>query len=140
VTHVDAPARPVSVLTVDDQAPFREVARALVQATPGFSSAGEAASGEEGLTIARNVRPDLVLVDVSMPGLDGFETTRRLHETDPGIVVVLVSADDDPVLQADAADSGAAGFIRKQDLRPAVLRAVWDACLRTGPDHIDGRP
>src|SRR4051794_41927769 len=74
---------PVRVLTVDDQAPFREVARDLVEVTPGFAAVGEAESGEEALGMTRSVAPDLILLDLRMSGMDGLETARRLRRRAP---------------------------------------------------------
>ena len=68
----------VGVLTVDDQQVFREVAVAVIEATPGFEPVGQAASGEEALRLLETLRPDLALIDVRMPGMDGVETARRL--------------------------------------------------------------
>jgi two-component system, NarL family, invasion response regulator UvrY len=116
----------VGVLTIDDEAVFRAAARAVVRATGGFEPLAEAQSGEEGIALAGQLQPDLVLLDVMMTGMDGMETSRRLLEVDPGLVVVLVSAFDDPAFSEAAPACGAATFLRKQDLRPATLRAVWD--------------
>ena len=74
---------PVRVLTVDDQAVFRGIAREVIDATPGFESVGEAASGEEALAAVDRLDPQLVLLDVRMPGLDGIEVARRLRATHP---------------------------------------------------------
>ena len=84
------------VMTVDDQEVFRSAARAVVDATPGFESVGEPASGEEALGLVDEAKPELVLVDVRMPGLDGVETARRLRRPHPELVIVLVSLDDPP--------------------------------------------
>src|SRR3954470_13421106 len=105
-----------SVFVVDDQEPFRRVVCDLAHAGPDFRSAGEACSGEEAVRVARDVRPDLVLVDVRMPGLDGVETSRRLADLPPGAVIVLVSSDDAPWSPASAPACAAVAFMRKQDL------------------------
>ena len=84
----------VAVVTVDDQAVFRSVAREVLEATPGFESAGEAASGEEALRVVDEVQPQLVLVDVRMPGMDGIETARRLHAAHPELVIALISVEE----------------------------------------------
>ena len=83
-------------MTVDDQAVFRSVSREVIEATAGFEPAGEAASGEEALRLVEDTKPQLVLVDVRMPGMDGVETARRLHASHPDLVVVLISLDDPP--------------------------------------------
>ena len=80
---------PVAVLTVDDSAQFLEAARELVATTEGFRLVGEAVSGEEGVAAARRLSPDLVLLDVRMPEMDGVETARRLTAVDPRMVIYL---------------------------------------------------
>lgn len=117
----------VTVLAVDDQAIFRRVARSLIAATPGFEQVGEAASGPEALELAADLRPDLVLVDVRMKGMDGIETARRLGEVDPHAVIVLISMEEVPDLPASADAVGAAAYLRKQDLSARSLSALWAA-------------
>ena len=118
--------RPVRVLTVDDQPLFRDAARAVISATPGFQPLAEVTSGEDALALLDRLQPDLVLLDVSLPGIDGLETCRRLTAGRHAPVVVLISADDDPLLRDTARDYGAAGFVAKQSLRPGILRTLWD--------------
>jgi DNA-binding NarL/FixJ family response regulator len=116
----------VRVLTVDDQPLFREAARAVVDATPGFEALEDVTSAEAALARVDRLRPDVVLVDVRLPGMDGLEACRRLCATRPELLVVLLSADDDPVLRDTAREAGAAGFVAKKDLRPSVLRTLWE--------------
>lgn len=115
----------VGVMVVDDQASFRRAARALIDATAGFEPVGDADSGAEALRCADRCRPDLVLMDVYMPWMDGFEAARRLTDANPGCVVVLVSLEDTEDLPALVASCGAAALVRKQDLRPSLLRRLW---------------
>ena len=116
----------VRVLTVDDHPPFRDAARAVIAATPGFEALAEVASGEDALELLDRLRPDLVLLDVSLPGLDGLETCRRLTASAPAPLVVLISADDDPGVRESVHEHGAAGFVAKQELRPGILLALWN--------------
>jgi two-component system, NarL family, invasion response regulator UvrY len=109
------------VMTVDDQEVFRAAARAVVEATPGFESAGEPSSGEEALEVVDEAKPELVLVDVRMPGLGGVETARALRDRDPELVIVLVSLDDPPT----GPGAEAIPFARKQDFGPGLLRDLW---------------
>jgi DNA-binding NarL/FixJ family response regulator len=115
-------ARPVTVLAVDDQEIFRRAVQELVAATPGFEMVGEAASGPEALDRTADLDPDLVLLDVRMPGMDGIETSRRLAESCPRSVVVLVSIE--AVVDLPQA-VGAAAHLRKQDLSPRTLQETW---------------
>jgi two-component system invasion response regulator UvrY len=117
----------VEVLTVDDQAIFRAVAREVIDATPGFEAVGEAASGAEALGLIADSTAQLALVDVRMPGMDGAETARRLRAADPELVVILISLECDRDLPSAASDCGAAALVRKQDLSPSLLRRLWGA-------------
>src|SRR5262245_23538179 len=115
----------VRVLVVDDQAAFRRVARALIEATDGFRAVGAAASGAEALRLGDELRPDLVLMDVCMPEMDGFEAAWELTNAHPECVVVLVSADDFDDLSELVAGSGAVAFVRKDELTPSLLCDLW---------------
>jgi DNA-binding NarL/FixJ family response regulator len=117
----------VTVLTVDDQAIFRQAASRLIGATPGFEQIAQAASGLEALALAAELHPDLVLLDVRMPGMDGIETARRLTQSNPEVVVVLISLEEVPELPSSLTSVGAAAHVRKQDLSTRTLRAVWAA-------------
>ena len=117
----------VTVLTVDDQPRFRRAARRLIEATPGFEQVAEAASGPEALTLAAELDPDLVLLDVRMPEMDGIETARRLRAREHAAVVVLVSLEDIPDLPLTLDSTGATAFLRKQDLSTRSLQAIWTA-------------
>lgn len=118
--------RPVTVLTVDDQEIFLRAARDLIAATPGFEQVGQAASGPEALELAAGLRPDLVLLDVRMPGMDGIETARRLLASDADAVVVLVSLEEVGEFAA-AASVAVAARVRKQDLSTRALQRIWAA-------------
>jgi DNA-binding NarL/FixJ family response regulator len=120
----------VQTLVVDDQEAFRDVMRDLVSATPGFELAGEAASGEAALALVGELDPQLVLMDVRMPGIGGIEATRMLVEGHPDLPVVLVSVEDLNGLPEVFGQCGAAAFVRKQDLRPQRLRELWEEALR----------
>jgi DNA-binding NarL/FixJ family response regulator len=113
MSHAD---RQVRVIAVDHREPFRRAAREAVSATAGFAWLADAASAEEALETAVQLRPDLVLVEADMPGIDGRETARLVQRVLPKTVVVVVSADGSPDLKG---------------LTPGGLRALWEA---HGPD------
>jgi DNA-binding NarL/FixJ family response regulator len=125
---------PVPVLIVDDQAPFRRAARAVVTATPGFEVVGEAESGEEAVELYESLAPGLVLMDINLPGINGIEATRRIRAAHPSAVVMLLSTYQMSDLPSDARASGAVKYVHKEDFGPAVVREVW---ARFG-DDADG--
>jgi DNA-binding NarL/FixJ family response regulator len=94
----------VRVLIVDDQAPFRLAARMATESAEDFETIAEAASGEASVELAERLMPDLVLMDVYLPGMDGWEATRRMR--------------------------GGAGYVSKSDFDAEVLTAVWNAATR----------
>jgi DNA-binding NarL/FixJ family response regulator len=116
----------VSVLIVDDQDVFRRVAHDVIVATPGFESAGEVCSGEEALGAVERLHPDLVLLDVRMPGMGGLEAARRITSSHPETVVVLISIEDPENISTDAQTCGAATLVRKQDFGPSLLQSLWN--------------
>jgi two-component system, NarL family, invasion response regulator UvrY len=115
----------VRVMVVDDQLPFREAARAVIERLRGFDVIAEAASGEEALTLARTVQPDLVLMDINLGGIDGIETTRRLTTDRPETVVVLLSTYQLADLPPAARTCGARAYLNKDDLGVRAIRQLW---------------
>lgn len=112
---------PVGVLIVDDQAPFRRAARAVVGATPGFEVVGEAESGEEAVALADDLAPGLVLMDINLPGINGIEATRQITRAHPRVVTVLLSTYREEDLPTGAGDCGAVAYVHKEEFGPAVL-------------------
>jgi DNA-binding NarL/FixJ family response regulator len=117
------------VLTVDDQPLFRDAARAVFDATPGFEPLAEVATGEAALLLSARHAPDLVFVDINLPGMGGLETSRRLAEREPRPLIVLMSADEDPVVEASPGVYGAAAFMVKEALCPRSLVALWNRLM-----------
>lgn len=117
--------RDVRVLIVDDQPPFLEAARMVVEMTDGFEVVGEAVNGEEGVATARTLRPDLVLMDVQMPGIDGLEATRRIRKiVDPPFVVVM-STHESGDYRETALAAGAFAFVPKSEFSMNALEELW---------------
>jgi len=119
------PDAEVRVLVVDDQEPFRRAMTAVVEETDGFVVVGSATTGEESLTAAAALRPDMVLMDVNLPGIDGVEASRRLTSAEDGPVVVLLSTYD--AEDFDIAGSGATTYVAKAAFGPDRLSACWRA-------------
>jgi two-component system, NarL family, invasion response regulator UvrY len=115
----------IRVLTVDDQATFRGIAREVIDATPGFDSVGEAASGEEALAAVARLDPELVLLDVRMPGLDGIEVARRLRATHPDTLLVLISIEEAIDIPSAEQIVATVPLVRKQDFGPRLLARIW---------------
>jgi pilus assembly protein CpaE len=123
----------VRVLVVDDQRPFRVAAASVLHRTPGFVLTGEAESGEEAVEKARDLHPDLVLMDIRMPGIGGVEATRQLLVDLPSTVVFLCSTYERADLPVDAAASGAAAYLHKEELRPELLQRLWGEAAAQRP-------
>ncbi len=118
----------VRVLIVDDQQPFRAAARMVVQATEGFEVVGEAETGEDSVERARELDPDLVLMDVNLPGINGLDATRKiLEDSSSRIVVLLLSTYEEEEYAPRAAECGAAAYIPKAAFGPDRLEAAWEA-------------
>jgi CheY-like chemotaxis protein len=121
--------RDVRILAVDDHRAFREALRDLIAAAPGFVLVGQASSGEEALRVVESLSPELVFMDVVMPGMGGIAATRAILSRRPEVVVVLISVDDPALYPGASALGDGVLCVRKQDLRPQQLRQLWDARL-----------
>src|ERR687886_571042 len=115
---------PIRVLIADDQAIARNGLRTLLESVPGIEIAGEATNGAEALALAEARQPDVILMDLRMPGINGIEATRRIHRASPhiGILVVTIFADDTSVFPAIRA--GARGYLLKDADQTELLRAI----------------
>src|SRR3989337_4583226 len=114
----------VNVLIVDDQEPFRMAARMVVDATEGFEVVGESETGEDSVELARELAPDLVLMDVNLPGINGLDATRQiLSEHRGSTVVLLLSTYEEDEYAPRAGECGAAAYIPKAVFGPAGAAA-----------------
>ena len=113
------------VLIVDDHAEFRAVARAMLE-RGGFEVIGEAVDGAATLRAVAQTRPDVVLLDVQLPDIDGFEVASRVTRTEAAPVVILISSRDGRDFGGLVTSSGARGFVPKNELSGDVLRAYLD--------------
>ena len=115
---------PIRVLIVDDHVPFREGLRALLTSVPEMKVAGEAANGKEAVREAAKLQPDVILMDIQMPGMNGIEATRLIYQSSPhiGVIVLTMFEDDDSVFAAMRA--GARGYLLKGADQTEILRAI----------------
>jgi DNA-binding NarL/FixJ family response regulator len=117
-------------LIVDDSTTLRRYIVDLLVSAPGVHVIGEAASGSEALTMARELNPDLVLMDVRMPGTNGLETTVQLKREMPHVQVIILTTYDLPEYREAARMSGASGYVVKRALPEALLPAIQEVCAR----------
>jgi DNA-binding NarL/FixJ family response regulator len=117
--------RSVRVLIVDDQESFRSAARLVIESTDGFEVAGEAATGEDAVKVVADLAPDMVLMDMNLPGIDGPEATRQILGSNPDIKVVGLSTYEEYHDRALAA--GAVVFISKSEFEPGRLSSAWNS-------------
>jgi len=121
---------PVKVLICDDQEAFRAAAREVVIAAHGFDVVGETGTGEESVVAAGRLHPDLVLMDVHLPGIDGLEASRRIRTANPKVAVLLLSTYDREEFAVRIAESGAIAFISKAAFGPDGLIEIWARAAR----------
>ncbi len=119
---------PIRVLIADDEALLRGGVRMILDAQPDIEVVGEAADGADAVEQARRLRPDVVLMDVRMPDMDGLEATRAIKRDRPLVGVLMVTMHEDPDYLLEALKAGAAGYVLKEadqdELVSAVLRAL----------------
>ncbi len=114
---------PIRIIIADDHPVFRFGLRALLNAMPDTEVVGEATSGEEVIALAGSVHPDVILMDIAMPGVNGIEATRRIRESQPDVRILIVTMlEDDSVFAAMRA--GARGYVVKGTEPAEVLRAI----------------
>jgi DNA-binding NarL/FixJ family response regulator len=115
---------PLRVLIADDHPLFRTGMRALLTATPGTEVVGEATTGQEGIELAAALQPDVILMDLQMPGINGIEATRQILHTSPHIRILVVTLFEDDASIFSALRAGARGYILKDAQEEETLRAI----------------
>ena len=118
----------IKTLIVDDNASFRRRVSELLTSEPDIAVVGEAADGREALRKARQLEPDLVLMDVRMPGMNGIDATRQLRREVPEIQVIILTTYDLKEYREAAVASGASGYVVKSFLVNALLPAIREVC------------
>lgn len=119
------------MMLVDDQESFRSAARLIIGMVPGFELTGEAGTGEEATDLAATRPPDLVLMDINLPGIDGLEATRRILARQPEVRVVVISTYEAGEYETRARQAGAAAFLSKSDFAPGILTELWSEIVRS---------
>jgi len=131
---------PTRILLIDDQTTIRQALQMLLEREPGFEIVGGAADGKKGIALAESLEPDVILVDIEMPGMDGIETTRVLKERFPEINILILTGQDDQSCLQRALQAGAKGYLLKttpaEDLTYAI-RSVQKGYSQVSPGLIE---
>ncbi|HEY5181978.1 MAG TPA: response regulator transcription factor [Dermatophilaceae bacterium] len=122
----------IRVVVVDDHALHRDGTRQILDAYPDLQIIGEAGSGELSLELITQLHPDVVLMDIRLPGMNGIEVTRRLTRDHPDVRVLMVSAYDENEYVRGALEAGAAGYLSKTAPGKELVEAVRAVALGTG--------
>ncbi len=115
----------IRILIADDHGVIRAGMRALLSGTRNLQVVGEASDGEEVLQLAKTLRPDIILLDISMPGLSGIEITRHLHQVLPEVRVLILTLHEDLGLMREAIRAGAAGYVIKRAVDVELMNAIF---------------
>ena len=118
--------KPLRILIADDHELVRRGVRGLLQAQRGWIVVGEAATGREAVEKAKALKPDIVVIDISLPELDGLQATRQLQEEAPNSKVVILTMHESDQMVRRVLDAGAVGYVLKSDLAACLVKAVDD--------------
>ena len=116
----------IRVLFADDHKVMRQGLISMIADKPDIEVAGEAASGEEALELARRLSPDVIIMDISMPGIGGVEATRLIKAENPEIRVIGLSMFDDEDIHQKMREAGADGFVSKSESSSELLKAIYE--------------
>lgn len=112
------------ILLVDDHSSFRHMLRTFLELNPNWEVCGEAADGCEAVTKTTELHPDIVLMDLDMPRLNGLEATRQIHKLSPSVRILILTLHENSVLPQIAQDSGAQGYVLKSESFDVLSRAI----------------
>lgn len=118
----------IRVVIADDHHLFRQGLRNLLGKEPDINVVGEASDGQDAIDTVSRSRPDVVVMDVEMPGMNGIEATARIRKSFPTIQVVMLSMHSDPVLIGQTLDNGAKGYVLKKSVSMDLVKAIRTAC------------
>jgi DNA-binding NarL/FixJ family response regulator len=124
--------RQVRILVADDHSIVRRGVRALLETRPGWKVCGEAATGAEAVKQAKKLRPDVVVIDITMPDLNGFEATRQIRAATPQTEVLVLTVHESEQALREVLDAGALGYVSKSDLDLNLSTAI-ESLLRHKP-------
>ncbi|NOZ30280.1 MAG: response regulator transcription factor [Chloroflexi bacterium] len=111
-------------LIADDHIGFRQSVKRFLASTPGIEVIGEASDGEEAILKARALQPDIVLMDIQMPGTSGLEALRRIRQESPAIKVIMLTIFDERVYREEAQSRGAHGYVVKSSMAKALIPEI----------------
>ena len=137
MTEESTTAPRIRVVVADDHAVVREGIRQVLERAPGIEVVAEASDGDQAVALAMEFDPDVLVLDVSMPGMTGLEVTRRLRQDERGLGILILSMYDDPEYVLQAVRSGADGYVLK-DAAPAELRDAVQA-VHEGREYLTDR-
>ena len=116
------------ILVVDDHPSFRHLLRTFLELNPNWEVCGEASDGCEAVTKTTELHPDIVLMDLDMPRLNGLEATRQIHKHSPSIRILILTLHDNSILPQIARNSGAQGYVLKSEPFDVLTRAIESLC------------
>jgi DNA-binding NarL/FixJ family response regulator len=126
---LETTVKKLRILLADDHTLIRRGARGVLQARGGWKVVGEAANGTEAVEKAKQLKPDVAIVDISMPELDGVQVTRQIREALPNTKVLVLTMHDSGQMVQNALDAGAHGYVLKSDLTESLVEAVKNVAL-----------
>ncbi len=130
----------IRIMLVDDQLVMREAVSTWLGIEPDLTVVGEAASGEAALILAPTLNPDVVLMDIDMPTMDGFTATAALHDLAPDSAVVILSMHDDSSVRTRAEQAGAAAFVSKHQALDELVQVIRTVAAGLSGGHLSAAP